>query len=1373
MKQFIRENRPLFLLLGLLLLFSSIVPAGSAFAAGDPVPQYESVPVSLNNPGFEDVSGGKAVGWSYWTSGYLYGMSVSDTVYKEGSHSLKLDVLPNKTMGVESAKVDVVPGQRYRVTTSVYSDTYDPALTSSMVRIWLRFYNDGAQVKDFGVNVPNSNLPQGQWTDLTVEGVAPANANKATVLFYADKASAFSAYFDNVRMVQLVPVAPGGRTLQNGGFEAPSTDAGIPGWKPYPDTLPAGYSVSLSTEQSFEGTNSVRIDDGGASSVGLISSPIDVVAGRGYSASVMAYISSRGVSAPPGSGGVSLYLKYYDSADNEVGSFAKSAKSPVDGWVPLRVEAVAPVNASYAKLWLYSSTGTVGTSYYDNAKFEEVAMLTLPYEYAQPVSLGDATVVAKNGGAAVGNGEVYFGATGAPATFYAVDAFTGQVHFSAPMPGSDTVWAVTVGSDGNAYVSGMLTGILYRYNPAQKKLENLGVNPSNKVVWDLDASSDGKIYGSTYPNSKAFVYDIAAAQFTDLGTILQGQDYARGGGVTDKYFYVGTGPIAHLFRIDRSTGEKTEIQLSITGTDNFVSNVWSYGGRLFVAYGTSLLVLDEKDYSELKKISWDSALAFDGRISPPSPYNPNLIYYRNKTTAELWSYDISSNEVAPVTPAVKLFTSGVTGLNWQKLPDGPNAGRDVLVMLSNNVELAIYDPVDNTVTLKPTDVAKSGILIQSLEAGPGNKLVMGGYTAAMSMYDLTKGAFEHQEAEPSQIEGMGSLNGKMYWGTYGGAVIYRYDPEKPFELRKNPGIVYDIGDDQDRPFGFDSGDGKLFIGTVPDYGHLGGALTIFDEEKNTWNTYRNLIQNQSIIGVAYHNGKVYGGSSLSGGLGINPTETEAKMFEFDVATATKTAEFKPNVPGFGTPKMIGDLKMGPDNLLWGIMWGLTADGQNGYALFAMNPDTKQVVKSRIQYTGDTGSTWRPFYLRWGSDGLLYTTIGRQLIAFDPNTLAARQLVNGSVSLMTLGPDGSIYYALDAKLMKMTPRMTSASLSAGQTELTKGQQTDLTVSLQLVNNKIANSAGTEISYTVSDPSVVQVENGKVVALKSGTASISATVKQDTAVKTTNTITVTVVDKVPPVTRATLDTNGAQPVNGWYTVPATVYLSAEDDDSGVQLTEFRVNDGAWEPYGQGIVFDQDGSYTLEYRSTDRAGNREDSKFLNVKIDRTAPVISPPSTLTFLQTDPIQPVFQITDAASGVNEITANLDGASAAYPLQLPPVQLSVGDHALHIRATDHAGNVSEADFTLKVTIDLSHFADLILDWAEQTTDHGFSQSMLTKVQNDLKAADNHSNPNSDRVVVNVLNALENEVQAQSGKKMPQHFAALLLQDIQYLRNQYSQ
>jgi hypothetical protein len=642
----------------------------------------------------------------------------------------------------------------------------------------------------------------------------------------------------------------------------------------------------------------------------------------------------------------------------------------------------------------------------------------MPFEYEKAISLGDATLVAKTQGAAIGNGEIYVGASGSPASFFVLDALTGQVKFREALPGHDVIWAVTIGSDRNVYLSGTQTGILYRYIPEEQKLDNLGNNPSNPWVWDLDASSDGFIYGSTYPNSKVFVYDIQSAQFTDMGTVKEGQDYARGSGVTDRYFYAGIGTKAYLFRYDRITGEKLEIQLPITGKDSSISNVWSYGGRLLVAYGTSLLVLNETNYEVIHQMDWQSANTFDGMISPPSPYNPNMLYFRNKNTSQLWTYDLSKDEIALADPDLILPNQSLKAINWTVPRDGPNAGRALLVMLTNEIVQLIYDPIDRTFIQLEPEVMKSGIQIQSLETGPDGNLYMGGYQGAMSVYDTTRGLFSVQEKEPHQIEGIGFLNGKVYLGLYGGAVIAQYDPKQVFEQGVNPKVIYDIDDEQSRPFTFTTGVGKLFIGTIADYGQLGGALTIYDEEADTWTVHRNVIPNQSIIGLAYYNGKLYGGSTIWGGLGIEPSETEARLFEWDVAADRKLSELQPVVPGFLKPKMIGELSIGPDRNLWGIMWGETESVSSAFALFAMDPVTKAVVKSSIVTTGEKASSWRPFFMRWGADHHLYTTLGRQLIVFDSLTLEYRKLVSEPVHLMTLGLDGTIYYTQGSQLMKM-------------------------------------------------------------------------------------------------------------------------------------------------------------------------------------------------------------------------------------------------------------------------------------------------------------------------------------------------------------------
>lgn len=652
---------------------------------------------------------------------------------------------------------------------------------------------------------------------------------------------------------------------------------------------------------------------------------------------------------------------------------------------------------------------------------EEALELTFP-TFGEPVSLGDATLVSMTQGAAVGKDEIYFGTNGSPAVFYAIDAFTGEVNFSQKLPGEDVIWAVTIGSDQNVYVAGTQTGRLYRYIPESKQFETIGTNPSNRWVWDLDASPDGKIYGSTYSNQggKAFVYDIASNEFTDLGIAKEGQDYVRGGGVSGRYFYAGIGTTGHLIRYDRMTLEKTEIILPVTGENSSISNIFAYGGKLFVISGSRTLILDEETHEVLHFITNDSGMPIDAYVSPPSPDEEDLVYFRSRRNSRLYTYNTATDEFKVANGAPILPNELTKGMGWIQLKDGPNAGRHVLAVVTQELHVTLYDPVEGTTSSYVPDGTRTGINIQSLEIGPDGNLYMGGYQGAMSVYDPQREQFILQEKEPHQIEGIGFLNDKVYFGIYGGAIIYEFDPNKEYNPILNPRIAYDIQNRQSRPFTFASGDNKLFIGTVADYGLLSGALTVHDADARTWKEYPNIVPNQSVIGLAYLDGKVYGGTSIWGGLGVEPTEAEAKLFEWDVAAEKVTYADAPPVPDF-TPLMIGELSIGSDGNVWGIMWGSTPSSDNAFALFVMDPETKQLVKSRIMNTGARASSWRPFFMRWGEDGMLYTTLGRELHVFHPETLESQKLLDTPVHLMDLGPDGSIYYASGAQLMKL-PRI---------------------------------------------------------------------------------------------------------------------------------------------------------------------------------------------------------------------------------------------------------------------------------------------------------------------------------------------------------------
>lgn len=96
-----------------------------------------------------------------------------------------------------------------------------------------------------------------------------------------------------------------------------------------------------------------------------------------------------------------------------------------------------------------------------------------------------------------------------------------------------------------------------------------------------------------------------------------------------------------------------------------------------------------------------------------------------------------------------------------------------------------------------------------------------------------------------------------------------------------------------------------------------------------------------------------------------------------------------------------------------------------------------------------------------------------------------------------------------------------------------------------------------------------------------------------------------DETPPETKAEL--SGIQGNNNWYTGDATITLSAEDNEggSGIEKTEYSLDSGAtWQNYSDPIVITQEEKNTIQYFSTDKQGNKEETKTAEIKIDKTAP-------------------------------------------------------------------------------------------------------------------------------------------------------------------------
>ncbi len=640
---------------------------------------------------------------------------------------------------------------------------------------------------------------------------------------------------------------------------------------------------------------------------------------------------------------------------------------------------------------------------------------------SEPESLGQpvAAVISQGvafGKSEAGRAELYFAVNGEPAIFYAVDAESREVTFSQSLPGFDVVWAITATGDGNIYFAGTRDGNVYRYSPADREIRNLGPNGTGySWVWDMVASDDGKVFGSTSRGAGVFEVDVESGRSRSVATGFTEEDYARGLGATGDALYVGIGMTAHLFRIDRDSETVEEIPVPNSGRPgSSISRAWVYGDRLLVRSGGSrLFVLDRESHDLIR--GEESLIEFDYALSPPSPYNADLIYF--KRGERLYRYHLGEDTVEPVDTEVPLSRNPMRGFGWFTPEQGPAAGRPVLGGLTEFGEFLIYDPVKETLELDAlSGVNTPGVPIQSAETGPDGLLYLGGYQGGMTAWDPKAGEVVYREPQFPQPEGIGFFEDKVFFGTYSGARIYRYDPGKPVEFGhgpdNNPGMVFQIGHRQDRPFAFESGNGKLYIGSVPGYGVVGGALTVFSRESGEWQVFPEPIPEQSIIGLAWgEDGLLYGSTSVFGGLGSRPSAQDAVVFAWDPEQEAVVRSVAPDIPGIdATPRAIGDLSFGPDGHLWAAAQG---------TLFKMDPETLEVLRSKTVFPSDWDLThyWRPVYLRWGDDGFLYTSLGRRLVVVDPEHWQVLHR-GDSTTTLALDPDGNLFFSRHATLYRI-------------------------------------------------------------------------------------------------------------------------------------------------------------------------------------------------------------------------------------------------------------------------------------------------------------------------------------------------------------------
>ncbi|MFJ7936681.1 FIMAH domain-containing protein [Sporosarcina sp. NPDC096371] len=628
-----------------------------------------------------------------------------------------------------------------------------------------------------------------------------------------------------------------------------------------------------------------------------------------------------------------------------------------------------------------ADTGETVIKKLNNRGFKEIEELG--------VAASDVSLLTGMFGKEDGRDVVYTTANGGK--FNVVDLKDNTLIYAAQLGDISQVWTHAVAPDGTVYISGLgvgNVGELWSYSPTKKSVEKIGIPAAGQQLWSSTTDEAGNLYMGTYEekNGSIFKYDVSTKKFISYGKIDDGEgSYVRSLAYHDGYLYAGLGVDGKVYQINVETKEKEDITKNVPeiigkpiDQVKFAYDMAVVGDYLYVKFDhdqeNALLFYDLTEQKWVdKKIgkkgdgSADDFGIFGFQQQVPVNGDKAYVIY-NRHILEIDIHTLETRETG--FP----YAAGWRGGAFVDLGRADLPGLS-LVTLKRTGQVLVVNLENNIITELPTVMEALPIGLHNLGKGPDGNLYTTTYPGGPkgAQYNTKTGKFVSYSQ--GQAEGMIAGNGSdMFFGIYPGGSIQKMDTNT---LKIN--AIFNLKDqyEQDRPYIMEFADNKVLIGTIPDYKKLGGALTIYDPETGERETHRNIVQDQSVVGIAYQDGKIYGSTTIRGGLDIQPTAEKAKMFVWDVAGKQKVTEFDLNIPDLDKTPMISGLIFDEEGLFWGA-----ADG----ILFAMNPNTFEVVKYKNYYPNiKNRGMWRPVHIIFGKDGLLYTDLAGKLTVVDPKS----------------------------------------------------------------------------------------------------------------------------------------------------------------------------------------------------------------------------------------------------------------------------------------------------------------------------------------------------------------------------------------------------
>lgn len=607
---------------------------------------------------------------------------------------------------------------------------------------------------------------------------------------------------------------------------------------------------------------------------------------------------------------------------------------------------------------------------------------------------------AAHGRSADGRDWICMVANGLPATMTVVDAKTGERLHSYPLPYTKQSFS-THGSGDTAYIGTAANGMFYKWNPQMTDGPQL-VTPrrhpfDQRHILVTDVGENGNIYMGTYPDALILEYDTKTNKLRNLGRASEEATYLKGVSEINGQLFGATHSKDALVQVDMASGKRTALPYPKGyGANTTVNRAQRVGPYMFFLLGSDMNVYDPQSRQWLGKVRNASNFS---RIAEPFPGDDNAYLV---VRGRLMRYNLKTHEQQALdVPVASLRSAG-----WIELDEADYPGW-TLAAASVRGDILHYNPQSGKHRVIKGDVPMNPVSIRAMGQGPDGKVYIGGYLYPMSIASVSEDGTKTQKLPLAvQAEAITSVGDNLVIGTYPGAGVRIYNVTEPWKDGENPKTLFSLRDyKQDRPFGFAAFDGKLAVGTVPVSSRLGGVLALYDMNTHERQVFENVVKDQSIVTLAYRDGFIYGGTSIWGGLGIEPAAESAELFIWDVAKA-KVVWSGAILPGVHA---INALTFDNKGNLWGMAGG---------TIFEFNPQTRKLVKSRELYP----HTWARAY--WQSatlefdtaQNVFYGSNGRRLFRFNPQNWEMTELTNGGY--FARDAQGRIFYSLGSEVFRL-------------------------------------------------------------------------------------------------------------------------------------------------------------------------------------------------------------------------------------------------------------------------------------------------------------------------------------------------------------------